>query len=228
MLSAGVCARAPGWLRRSRRRATLNAWAFLGGLGPFDGARAPCCESRPGDARDGEGGREAAAGPGARSPPGLGSRVPGAGPRGLSSLDCAGRAIPHEEPLPGEREDSSGVQVSPGGPRQPATRDREPPASAARCSSREGPFRAGELILAETSRREARYQKLFRLSHDGHLNSSWGTVRYCDIVGQFPGHVVRSSSGREHLLRRPTLEDYVLLMRRGPAITYPKVTRCPG
>lgn len=185
MLSPGLRARAPVWLRRARWRAALEARASLGGLElePFEGARALYCGSSP---RDGKGGRGA--------PPGLGPRVPGAGLRGLGSLESVRRAAPP----PGERE----------GPSQAAAPEQ--------------PFRAGELVVAETGERESRYQKLFRLSHDGHLNSNWGTVRCGDIVGQLPGRVVRSSSGREHLLRRPTLEDYVLLMRRGPAVTYPK------
>ncbi|XP_054977337.1 tRNA (adenine(58)-N(1))-methyltransferase, mitochondrial [Sorex araneus] len=107
-------------------------------------------------------------------------------------------------------------------PRAGGARNGPPAGERAEPAGGDAPFRPGELVLAETGRRETRYQRLFRLSPDGHFNSSWGTVWHRDVLGRLPGQVVRSSAGREHLLRRPTLEDYVLLMRRGPAITYPK------
>ncbi|XP_055981775.1 tRNA (adenine(58)-N(1))-methyltransferase, mitochondrial [Sorex fumeus] len=146
---------------------------------------------------------------------------------------CVGRLGP--EPAAGARALSCA--------RPPAGDARDgPPAGgraepgAGRGSAGDAPFRPGELVLAEAGRGDARRLRLFRLSPDGHFNSSWGTVWHRDVLGRLPGQVVRSSAGREHLLRRPALEDYVLLMQRGPAIAYPKdvsmlllmMDICPG
>ncbi|XP_021567010.1 tRNA (adenine(58)-N(1))-methyltransferase, mitochondrial [Carlito syrichta] len=87
---------------------------------------------------------------------------------------------------------------------------------------RDGPLRAGELVLAEAGDGETRHQTLFRLRATGRLNSSWGAVPLRRLAGKLPGHVLRSSAGKRVLLRRPALDDFVLLMERGPAVAYPK------
>ncbi|KAM8931654.1 LOW QUALITY PROTEIN: tRNA (adenine(58)-N(1))-methyltransferase, mitochondrial [Lycaon pictus] len=242
MLSAGR--RGPAFLRLRRLRRWLGRGAppALRGLGqePLETARALCGEPSAAHEPDGEGRREAPRrkAPGIESPPSLGPRAPGPGIGCLSSGESLGLPTPQEEPPSREREDSSGGPGQPGpaprGPRGPLPPSPPSPAQAvpqveglpgpSPCSAacRAGPFRVGELILAETGKRETQFRKLFRLSNAGHLNSSWGAVPFSEIVGRLPGQRLRSSSGKHFTLRRPALEDYVLLMKRGPAITYPK------
>ncbi|XP_048951304.1 tRNA (adenine(58)-N(1))-methyltransferase, mitochondrial [Canis lupus dingo] len=242
MLSAGR--RGPAFLRLRHLRRWLGRGAppALRGLGqePLETARALCGEPSAAHEPDGEGrrGPPRRKAPGIESPPSLGPRAPGPGIGCLSSGESLGLPTPQEEPPSREREDSSGGPGQPGpaprGPRGPLPPSPPSPAQAvpqveglpgpSPCSAacREGPFRVGELILAETGKRETQFRKLFRLSNAGHLNSSWGAVPFSEIVGRLPGQRLRSSSGKHFTLRRPALEDYVLLMKRGPAITYPK------
>ncbi|KAK4823713.1 hypothetical protein QYF61_005982 [Mycteria americana] len=89
--------------------------------------------------------------------------------------------------------------------------------------ARPGPFRAGELALAEVRRKHNTTLKLLcRLVAGSTLASPGGILPHRDIIGQLPGQVLRTSAGARLLLRRPSLEEYVLLMPRGPTIAYPK------
>ncbi|XP_064914808.1 tRNA (adenine(58)-N(1))-methyltransferase, mitochondrial isoform X3 [Columba livia] len=89
--------------------------------------------------------------------------------------------------------------------------------------ARPGPFRAGELALAEMRRKHnATVKMMCRLAEDSVLASSGGVLPHRDIIGQLPGQMMRTSAGARLLLRRPSLEEYVLLMPRGPTIAYPK------
>ncbi|NWR77795.1 TR61B protein, partial [Centropus unirufus] len=86
-----------------------------------------------------------------------------------------------------------------------------------------GAFRAGELALAVVQRKYNRTLKLLcRLAADSVLASPGGHLPHRDIIGQLPGQLLTTSAGAQVLLRRPSLEEYVLLMPRGPTITYPK------
>ncbi|NXS65067.1 TR61B protein, partial [Pandion haliaetus] len=86
-----------------------------------------------------------------------------------------------------------------------------------------GPFRAGELALAEIRRKyNATLKLLCRLAAGSGLASPRGLLPHRDIIGQLPGQMLRTSAGARLLLRRPSLEEYVLLMPRGPTIAYPK------
>lgn len=86
----------------------------------------------------------------------------------------------------------------------------------------------GELLMAEhLKKRQVEFRKMFQLQPAGRLLSSWGIILHDDIVGQPAGRFLKTSRGVSILVRRPSLEEYVLNMKRGPNIAYPKVgARC--
>ncbi len=49
-----------------------------------------------------------------------------------------------------------------------------------------------------------------------------GTVAHAEIIGRPPGEVLRSTAGARLVALRPRLADYVLRMKRGPQVVYPK------
>ncbi|XP_072546672.1 tRNA (adenine(58)-N(1))-methyltransferase, mitochondrial [Salminus brasiliensis] len=81
----------------------------------------------------------------------------------------------------------------------------------------------GEFILVLYRRNQRlEFRKMFQLRNGGKLESSWGSVPHQAIAGQPAGSVLRSSMGLPMLFRRPSLEEFTLFMKRGPAIAYPK------
>lgn len=81
-----------------------------------------------------------------------------------------------------------------------------------------------ELLIAEYSKkRRVEFKKLFRLQSGARLMGNWGFIQHNDIVGKRAGQFLKTGRGVPIFIRRASLEDYVLLMRRGPAIAYPKV-----
>lgn len=91
-------------------------------------------------------------------------------------------------------------------------------------ASKNVPFQVGDLIIAEIRRRRyTEFKKLTQLTSSGVLNSNWGMISHAEILGKLPGQMFRTSSGHIFLIRRPALEEFVVLMKRGPNISYPKV-----
>lgn len=82
----------------------------------------------------------------------------------------------------------------------------------------------GELLVAEYHpKRRVEFKKMFQLQTGTRLMSSWGIILHDDVVEQPAGHFQRTSRGIPIFIRRASLDDYVLYMKRGPAISYPKV-----
>ncbi|GAA6084917.1 tRNA (adenine(58)-N(1))-methyltransferase, mitochondrial [Tachysurus ichikawai] len=81
----------------------------------------------------------------------------------------------------------------------------------------------GEVVLAEYRRkRRLELQKMFQLEKGCKLGSSWGSVDHDVIQGCHAATVLRTTLGIPMLIRRPSLEEFTLFMKRGPAIAYPK------
>ncbi|KAJ7991236.1 hypothetical protein DPEC_G00295230 [Dallia pectoralis] len=81
----------------------------------------------------------------------------------------------------------------------------------------------GELLLAEYRKKgQVEFKKMFQLQEGQRLQSSWGTIGHSDIAGHQAGDLIQTIHGTPILIRRPSLEEYVLYMKRGPAIAYPK------
>ncbi|XP_063040033.1 tRNA (adenine(58)-N(1))-methyltransferase, mitochondrial isoform X2 [Engraulis encrasicolus] len=89
----------------------------------------------------------------------------------------------------------------------------------------ERPLSYGELVLADRKRKKrTEFRKMFLLEEGAKLHSTWGWVAHDDIAKQPSGSILHTSLGTSLLLRRPSLDEYTLYMRRGPAISYPKVS----
>ncbi|XP_075003413.1 tRNA (adenine(58)-N(1))-methyltransferase, mitochondrial isoform X3 [Calonectris borealis] len=151
--------------------------------------------------------------------------APGGRPRrrawetSLSPLERVRRLLPPEEAAAVGR-CAAAAQAPPEEEEDAAAAPQAPPEAA---GARPGPFRAGELALAEVRRKHNTTLKLLcRLAAGSVLASPGGLLPHRDIIGQLPGQMLRTSAGAQLLLRRPSLEEYVLLMPRGPTIAYPK------
>lgn len=81
------------------------------------------------------------------------------------------------------------------------------------------PFRHGDLCLLIDTRGR-RY--LIDLDDVGEFQYHAGTLPHRAIIGGPAGAVLRSSAGARLVAVRPRLADYILRMRRGPQVVYPK------
>jgi tRNA (adenine57-N1/adenine58-N1)-methyltransferase len=82
-----------------------------------------------------------------------------------------------------------------------------------------GPLQAGEKVLLIDAK-QRRYLITLATGRQWHYHQ--GTVEHDELIGSSEGSYVRSSSGAALLAFRPTLSDFVLKMRRGAQVVYPK------
>lgn len=81
------------------------------------------------------------------------------------------------------------------------------------------PLDAGEKVLL-IDRRDRRY--LITLQSGQQWHSHMGIVEHDDLIGSSEGLSIRATSGASLLAFRPTLADFVLKMKRGAQVIYPK------
>ncbi|HEX2050240.1 MAG TPA: SAM-dependent methyltransferase, partial [Actinomycetota bacterium] len=81
------------------------------------------------------------------------------------------------------------------------------------------PLEAGERVLLIDSRGR-RY--LVSLKTGGEFHSHVGSLPHDDLIGSSEGEIVRTSGGSKLLAFRPTMADFVLKMKRGAQVVYPK------
>lgn len=82
-----------------------------------------------------------------------------------------------------------------------------------------GPFKAGERVLLIDSR-QRRY--MLTLADGQEFHSHLGILAHDDLIGAPEGTVLRTSGGSLYTAFRPTLGDFVLKMKRGAQVVYPK------
>jgi tRNA (adenine57-N1/adenine58-N1)-methyltransferase len=80
-------------------------------------------------------------------------------------------------------------------------------------------LQAGEQVLLIDGK-DRRY--LVRLDAGGEFHTHAGIVPHDDIIGGPEGRLLRATSGVLYRVIRPTLTDFVLKMKRGAQVIYPK------
>ena len=83
----------------------------------------------------------------------------------------------------------------------------------------DAPLAAGELVVL-IDRRGRRY--LVTLQPGGEWHSHAGLVSHDELIGRDEGTAVRTNRNMEITVLRPTREDFVLKMKRGAQVVYPK------
>ena len=81
------------------------------------------------------------------------------------------------------------------------------------------PFTEGEPVLL-FDEKHRRY--LLHLRADGTFSYHNGTLAHTDLIGLTDGSTILSSNGSPLIAVRPRLADYILKMKRGAQVVYPK------
>lgn len=81
------------------------------------------------------------------------------------------------------------------------------------------PLVEGELVLLR-DRRNRRY--LVTLEAGGQWHSHSGVLEHDDLIGGPEGRAIRTTKNMEVIVLRPTRTDFVLKMKRGAQVVYPK------
>jgi tRNA (adenine57-N1/adenine58-N1)-methyltransferase catalytic subunit len=106
----------------------------------------------------------------------------------------------------------------------PATPDPHARAAAATATGawsgvRRGPMRAGDWVRL-TDPKGRRHNVLLEDGRQFFTNR--GSIDHDAMIGRPEGVVVQSSGGTDYLVFRPLLSEYVVSMKRGAAVVYPK------
>lgn len=82
-----------------------------------------------------------------------------------------------------------------------------------------GPFAAGDpcLLIDDRGRKF-----LLDLAPDREFSTHQGSIPHGDIIGVAEGTTLLTTKGAAHVAVRPRYEDYVLKMKRGAQVVYPK------
>jgi tRNA (adenine57-N1/adenine58-N1)-methyltransferase catalytic subunit len=83
----------------------------------------------------------------------------------------------------------------------------------------DAPLAAGELVVL-LDRKRRRY--LVTLAPGGEWHSHSGLLPHDELIGVVEGTAVRTNRNMEVVVLRPTREDFVLKMKRGAQVVYPK------
>ncbi|WP_245617686.1 tRNA (adenine-N1)-methyltransferase [Nitriliruptor alkaliphilus] len=94
-----------------------------------------------------------------------------------------------------------------------------PPPAAPVLPGTDAPLAAGELVVL-TDRKGRRYLVTLEAGVEWHSHA--GLVPHDALIGVVEGTAVRTNRNMEVVVLRPTREDFVLKMKRGAQVVYPK------
>uniref|UniRef100_A0A1A8PP04 tRNA (adenine(58)-N(1))-methyltransferase n=1 Tax=Nothobranchius pienaari TaxID=704102 RepID=A0A1A8PP04_9TELE len=142
--------------------------------------------------------------------------------RSLSPLDRISSLLP-QDVVRQEQDEEADIQVPASEPLE-ETQAPSSPEEGRRSPSHPGEreMMFGELLMAEHRKNRVQFRKMFHLQAGGRLLSSLGVIPHNQLAGHPAGRFLKTSRGIPVFIRRPSLEDYVLNMKKGPAIAYPK------